>query len=42
MVENTVGKRRYCLLRTISLFPHSDFKRLILQTHKNKGFLEKG
>ena len=40
-IENTVGKRRKCLLRTISPFP-SVFKRLVLQTHKNRGLFGKG
>ena len=41
-VENTVEKMRNCLLRAISPFPHSVFKRLVLQTHKNKGLFGKG
>ena len=39
-VENT-GKRRNCWLRAISPFPTEFFKRLVLQTHKNKGLFWK-
>ena len=35
-VENTVGKRRNCLLQAISPFP-TVFKRLLLQKHIKKG-----
>ena len=34
--ENAVGKRRNCSLRAISPF-YTVFKRLVLQTRKNKG-----
>ena len=34
------GKRRNCSLRAISPFP-TVFGRLVLQTHKNKGFFGK-
>ena len=36
------GKRRNCSLRAISPFPHSVFKRLVLQTRKNQGLFGKG
>ena len=40
-VENTVGKRRNCLLQAIFPFP-SVFKTLVLQTRKNQGLFGKG
>ena len=36
-VENTVGKRRNCSFRVISPFPHSVFKRPVLQAGKTWG-----
>ena len=36
------GKRRFCSLRAVSLFPHSVFKRHILQTRKNQRLFGKG
>ena len=33
-VEDTVGKRRNCLLQAISSFSHSVFKRLVSQGHQ--------
>ena len=41
-VEKHCGKRRNCLLRAVSLFPCSVFKRLELRTHKNQGLFGKG
>ena len=41
-VENTVGKRRNCLIVTSNFsYSQSDFKRLVLQTCKNKGLFGK-
>ena len=41
-VENTVGKGEIVSHKQFLLFPHSVFKRLILQTRKNKGLFKKG
>ena len=38
-VENTVAKQGNCSSRTISPFPHSVFKRLVLQTRKKTGLV---
>ena len=40
-VENT-GKRRNCLLRAITSFSYSVFKRILLQTLKNMSWFVKG
>ena len=42
MCKKNCGKRRNCLLRAISPFPHSVFKKLILQTCKNQGLFGNG
>ena len=35
-------ERRNCSLRAISPFPHSVFKKLVLQTRKSQGLFAKG
>ena len=42
MVENTVGKKEKLLVTSNFSFSHSVFKRLVLQTRKNKGLFGKG
>ena len=41
-VKKLCGKRRNCSLKAISPFPHSVFKRLVLQTRQNQGLFGKG
>ena len=41
-VENTVGKGEIARKEQFLLFPHSVFKRHILQTLKNQGLFGKG
>ena len=41
-IEKTVGKGEIAHYKQFLLFPHSVFKRLILQTRKNQGLFGKG
>ena len=41
-VENSVGKGEIACYKQFLLFPHSVFKRLVLQTRKNQGLFGKG
>ena len=41
-VENTVAKGEMLVTRISPFFTHSVFKRLVLQTRKNKGLFGKG
>ena len=41
-IENTVGKGEIARYKQFLPFPHSVFKRLILQTRKNQGLFGKG
>ena len=41
-VGNTAGKGEIACYKPFLLFPHSVFKRLVLQTHDNKGLFRKG
>ena len=40
-VENTVGKGEIAPHEQFLLFPHSVFKKLVLQTRENSGLFEK-